>query len=381
MLFHFWFSDMFLNKKCLIAFLLGVHLPLIAAEPKNADHTSEEKYPAFVAQPEELDLSKSLNITLKLMPEIDLKVFSDYAVYNYIDETTWAANVNSAKAIDLRRNALKRIQADINHVNFNQQYQKLMAIDVVKENGSFKVSNHSLNRIPFESSIVNDHARVAFDNMGEHVRLINKSDIDITGLSSQILDTLLDRNPLRENAVVSYRIVGVERNDLQAAITKIEFFDESLIESKEPMAVVKVDTKKYPVPSVQPLDLQLETASNEDIKKAEIYSRHGLQLSIRIIEEQNKVFETYCTIDPVLKRICKMDGMQYGIPLHPEGEAAFYPKSNGTVKVFVNMDFSYRNSEAKLLSVNQSFDMTRNHEIELNKAGQKYSVRLAIKDY
>lgn len=372
---------MSLYKSCTITLLLGMHLPLVAAELKDGVQPKGEKYPAFIAQPEELDLSKSLNIALKLMPEIDLKVFSDYAVYNYIDETTWAVNVNSAKSIELRRNALKRIQSDINNINFNQQYQKLMAIDLLKENGSFKISNHSINRIPFKSSTINDHAQVAFDHIGAHVRVINKADIDITVLSSQILDKLLAHNPLRENAVVSYRIIGIESNDLQAAITKIEFFDDSLIENKEPMATVIVDTKKYPVPSVQPLDLQLETASNEDIKKAEIYSRHGLQLSIRIIEEQNKVFETYCTIDPVLERKCKMDGMQYGIPLHPEGEVAFYPKSNGTVKVFVNMDLSYRNSEAKLLSVNQSFDMTRNHEIELNKAEQKYSVRLAIKDY
>ena len=372
---------MCLNKAYLMAILLSVHLQLNAAETKDEPLFSEVKYPAFVAQPEELNLSKSLNIALKLMPEIDLKVFSDYAVYNYIDETAWAANMNSANAVDLRRSALKRIQADINQINFNQQFQKLMAVEVLKENGSFKVSNHSLNRIPFKSPTVNDHAQVAFDGMGQHVQVINKADIDIAGLSSQILDKLLAHNPLRKNAVVSYRVIGVKDNDLQVAITKIEFFDETSIENKEPTATVIVDTKKYPVPSTQPVDLQLETASNEDIKNAVQYSRGGLQLSIRIMEADKMAFETYCTIHNVLERICNADAMQYNNPYHLVGDFGFYPKSNGSIRLFVNANFSYRDTDKKLLTVNQSFDMTRNHEIELNKAGQKYTVRLAIKDY
>lgn len=350
------------------------------AETIKTEHNNLKDYPALFDATATMSRQLALNIFLKLNPDIDLVTFSSYAVLNYANADQWNGGIKSDEEIKIRRESLTRIEKDINAINFDTEYQSIASVDLdAINNSNATISSHSLNRISFDYHPENVHPNVYYDNAGNRIVVVNKADIHIDTLSQHLIDLISNHNPLLNNAVVHYRIVGTEELNLHAVITRIDFYDENNPKNQTPIGTLLVDTRKHHIPTVSPLSLHLDKITDENILLASrVYANKGIIITVKAFENDRHLIDGYCRVLNPLNKTCDIDRFEYQNPNRIKGSAIIYPKSNGSVKVTAEINVVRRHIDTEVTSFERTFIITPGKEELTFNLDDGYKVKISL---
>lgn len=374
---------MYLRKGMVIGLILVVLsfecIGTAIAETIKTEHNNLKDYPALFDATATMSRQLALNIFLKLNPDIVLVTFSSYAVLNYANADEWNGGIKSDEEIKIRRESLTRIEKDINAINFNTEYQSIASVDLnAINNSNATISSHSLNRISFDYYPKDVHPNVYYDNAGSRIVVINKADIHIDTLPQHLIDLISEHNPLLNNAVVHYRIVGTEGLNLRAVVTRIDFYDENNPKNQTPIGTLLVETNKYHIPTVSPLSLHLDKITDENILLASrVYANKGIIITVKAFENDRHLIDGYCRILNPLDKTCDIDRFEYQNPNRIKGSVILYQQANGSIKITAKINVFRRHSDTKVTSFEKTFYITPDKEELTFNLDDGYKIKIS----
>lgn len=348
------------------------------AETVKTEHNNLKHYPALFDSAAAMSRQLAINVFLKLNPDIDLVTFSNYAVLNYANADQWNGGIKSDEEVKIRRESLARIEKDINSIDFNTEYQSIASVDLDTINNGATISSHSLNRISFDYYPEDVHPNVYSDNAGSRIVVVNKADMHIDTLSQHLIDLISNHNPLLNNVVVHYRIVGTEELNLHAVITRIDFYDENNPKNQTPIGTLLVDTRKHHIPTVSPLSLHLDKITDENILLASrVYANKGIIITVKAFENDRHLIDGYCRVLNPLDKKCNVDGFEYQNPNRIKGSVILYQQANGSVKVTAKINVVRRHSDTKVTSFEKTFYITPDKEELTFNLDDGYKIKIS----